>query len=47
MQFPKWRIYYNQGLANGGTATDCLALGVFEPDYAASKISLLLNPFSK
>ncbi|WP_309640823.1 T9SS type A sorting domain-containing protein [Flavobacterium sp.] len=36
---------YNQGLANGGTATDCLALGVFEPDYSASKISFAPNPF--
>jgi hypothetical protein len=36
---------YNQGLANGGVPTDCLALGVNEHDYAASRISFAPNPF--
>lgn len=36
---------YNQGLANGGTATDCLALGIIEQNYSASKISFIPNPF--
>ncbi len=36
---------YNQGIANGGTATDCAALGIFEADYKASKIIFSPNPF--
>ncbi len=38
-------FFYNAGLANGGTATDCLALGVDEHDYSASKITFAPNPF--
>ena len=36
---------FNDGLANNGTATDCLTLGVDEHDYSASTISFAPNPF--
>lgn len=35
---------YNMGLANGGTPTDCLALGTIQYDYA-DKITFSPNPF--
>ena len=36
---------YNKGLADGGTATDCLSLGLDENDYSTSKITFAPNPF--
>ena len=36
---------YNQGLANGGTATECVTLGVYDTDHSASEIAFAPNPF--
>ncbi|MBK8601288.1 MAG: T9SS type A sorting domain-containing protein [Flavobacterium sp.] len=36
---------YNQGLANGGTPTDCLSLGIDENAYSTPQITFAPNPF--
>lgn len=43
--FQNGQNVYNQGLANGGIATNCIGMGVEKENYLSNKIKFTPNPF--